>query len=134
MKECKTLYLFAGEEPSNKDATILTSVRHFTKCLPEILDVCYFLGQIEVRGVTKEYDFTRLKGSMTIKIELLVLVLNDQEANKQTNRLKKNNNKTKQIPKQKQNATKTNKQTNKQTMQTSRVADFLILNEITNAE
>ena len=129
MKECKTLYLFAGEEPSNKDATILTSVRHFTKCLPEILDVCYFLGQIEVRGVTKEYDFTRLKGSMTIKIELLVSVLNDQAANKQTNRLKKNNNKTKQIPKQKQK-----KQTNKQTMQISRVADFLILNEITNAE
>ena len=90
--------------------------------------------QIEVRGVTKEYDFTRLKGSMTIKIELLVLVLNDQEANKQTNRLKKNNNKTKQIPKKKQNPTKTNKQTNKQTMQISRVADFLILNEITNAE
>ena len=110
MKECKTLYLFAGEEPSNEDATILTSVRHFTKCLPEILDVCYFLGQIEVRGVTKEYDFTRLKGSMTIKIELLVSVLNDQAANKQTNRLKKNNNKTKQIPKQKQKNKRINKQ------------------------
>ena len=116
MKECKTLYLFAGEEPSNKDATILTSVRHFTKCLPERLDVCYFLGQIEVRGVTKEYDFTRLTGSVTIEMELLVSVLNDQEANKQTNRLKKNNNRTKQIPKQKQKQTKTNKQTNKQTM------------------
>ena len=117
MKECKTLYLFAGEEPSNKDATILTSVRHFTKCLPEILDVCYFLGQIEVRGVTKEYDFTRLKGPMTIKIELLVSVLNDQEANKQTNRLKKNNNKTKQNKYQSKNKMQqkqTNKRINKQ--------------------
>ena len=111
MKECKTLYLFAGEEPSNKDATILTSVRHFTKCLPERLDVCYFLGQIEVRGVTKEYDFTRLKGSMTIKIELLVSVLNDQEANKQTNRLKKKQQQNKTNTKAKTKSNK-NKQTN----------------------
>ena len=112
MKECKTPYLFAGEEPSNKDATILTSVRHFTKCLPERLDVCYFLGQIEVRGVTKEYDFTRLKGSVTIEMDLLISVLNDQEANKQTSKQtekKQQQNKTNNKAKTKSNK---NKQTN----------------------
>ena len=95
--------------------------------MPQRLDICYFLSQIEVRGVTKEYDFTRLKGSVTIEMELLISVLNDQEANKQTNKLKNNNKKTKQIPKQIQNPKKKQpkKQTNKQTMQISWVADYL---------
>ena len=42
--------------------------------------------------------FTQLKGSLTLKIELFVSILNDQENRKQ-------------IPKQKQNPAKTNKPT-----------------------
>ena len=80
--------------------------------MPERLDVCYFLSQIEVRGVTKEYDFTRLKGSVTIEMELLISVLNDQEANKQTSKQtekKQQQNKTNNKEKTKSNK---NKQTN----------------------
>ena len=80
--------------------------------MPERLDVCYFLGQSEVRGVTKEYDFTRLKGSVTIEMDLLISVLNDQEANKQTSKQtekKQQQNKTNNKAKTKSNK---NKQTN----------------------
>ena len=80
--------------------------------MPQRLDICYFLSQIEVRGVTKEYDFTRLKGSVIIEMELLISVLNDQEANKQTSKQtekKQQQNKTNTKAKTKSNK---NKQTN----------------------